>query len=642
MSGIVGIMHLDQAPIDSDWLTSTTKSMAFAGPDAQETWSNGQVGFGHAMLRTTFESEREQQPRSLDGRVWITADARIDARTELKDKLESNGCQDLHNATDVDLILYTYHVWGKKCVQHLLGDFAFAIWDAQKQRLFCARDHFGIRPFFYAHVDQRFIFSNLFNCVREHPAVSDEINDLAIANFLLFRRNPKLDITSLADIRRLPPAHCLSYEGGDLRIERYWTLPIADAPVRYKSLNDYVERFRELFDAAVNDRLRTGNIAVFMSGGMDSTSIAATACHLLASQAKNQNVKAYTFVYDRLILDQERYWSGLVATHLRIPIHYFPLDDVKSFEGWDGSLFKLSELADFSRWRVDDESFQKIVEDGKRVAFSGVGSDPLFCDHNDLLRSARYLGFRYLGGYVLESLYQCQLPRFGIRSPINNWKNKIRGWSPYDESYHDENTLKKLKKDLIDRLGLPRSWWQSDERSRVHPWRPAAYRQLTDPIWPIHFELLNHTQNRWPIEFRFPFFDRRVVEYVLTIPPLLQRKVKTILRESMKGRLPEAVRTRPKSPLAGNPVHGLAPWVLQERNHHPLLTRYFNSDSCHNNLQLRKHACQQKEKTLICLNYWLKESVPLKANERYRQDERQIVKTEESLSPTRFSYLRKY
>jgi asparagine synthase (glutamine-hydrolysing) len=186
MSGIVGLLNLDGAPVDRDLLRGMTEFMAFRGPDAQESWVDGAVGFGHAMLRTTFEQEREQQPCSLDGEVWITADARIDGRSELKQKLAARGRADLKAATDVELILHAYHAWGRDCVAHLLGDFAFAIWDGRERALFCARDHFGVKPFYYAHIGDEVVFSNTLNAVRLHPAVPAELNELAIADFLLF------------------------------------------------------------------------------------------------------------------------------------------------------------------------------------------------------------------------------------------------------------------------------------------------------------------------------------------------------------------------------------------------------------------------------------------------------------------------
>jgi asparagine synthase (glutamine-hydrolysing) len=131
MSGIVGIVHFDGAPVDRHRLGQMTASMAFRGPDAQEIWIEGNVGFGHALLKTTDESEHEHRPCTLDGRIWIVADARVDARRDLVPELKAHGHEDLSpDATDVELILRAYLTWGNDCVEHLLGDFAFAIWDA--------------------------------------------------------------------------------------------------------------------------------------------------------------------------------------------------------------------------------------------------------------------------------------------------------------------------------------------------------------------------------------------------------------------------------------------------------------------------------------------------------------------------------
>src|SRR5262244_1339636 len=118
MSGIVGIVNLDRAPVDRVMLRRMTDFMAYRGPDAQTTWAEGPVGFGHTMLRTTFEAEHECQPFSLEGRTWITADARIDRRRELIAKLNAKQNEPTNEGTDVELILRAYHVWGEDCVHH--------------------------------------------------------------------------------------------------------------------------------------------------------------------------------------------------------------------------------------------------------------------------------------------------------------------------------------------------------------------------------------------------------------------------------------------------------------------------------------------------------------------------------------------
>src|SRR5437667_3363083 len=164
MSGIVGIGNFDGVPVDRALLGRMTDFMTFRGPDEQRIWVDGNVGFGHTLLRTTFESEPEQQPFTLDGKIWIVADARVDAQADLSAKLNARGEHVEPGVTDVELLLRAYRTWGEDCVDHVLGDFAFAVWDGDRQRLFCARDHLGVKPFFYARVGQALIFSNTLDC----------------------------------------------------------------------------------------------------------------------------------------------------------------------------------------------------------------------------------------------------------------------------------------------------------------------------------------------------------------------------------------------------------------------------------------------------------------------------------------------
>src|SRR5258705_3031965 len=204
MSGIVGIVNLDGAPIVQDLLWRMTHLMSFRGPDAQEIWIDGNVSFGHTLLRTTWEADTENQTLTLDGEIWLTADARIDGRAELINALKDKLAGRLHTRSlnDAELILYAYEAWGEDCVKHLIGDFAFAIWDGRERRLFCGRDHLGVKPFYYARVGNSFLFSNTLNCLRLHHAVSNELNDLAVADFLLFGFNQDKATTTFADIQR--------------------------------------------------------------------------------------------------------------------------------------------------------------------------------------------------------------------------------------------------------------------------------------------------------------------------------------------------------------------------------------------------------------------------------------------------------
>jgi len=221
MSGIVGILNLDGAPVDRSLLDRMTRFMSFRGPDGQHSWLNGNVGFGHTLLQPTDEPTHERQPCSLDGHVWITAEARADGQRDLVRELEAAGKTDLSGATDAELLLHAYQTWAELCVEHLIGDFAFAIWDGRRHRLFCARDHFGVKPFYYIRAGITFVFSNTLNCLRSHPLSSDDLNEMAVADFLLFLQNQELDTTTFAKIGRLPPAHTLTFSRGGATVRRY-------------------------------------------------------------------------------------------------------------------------------------------------------------------------------------------------------------------------------------------------------------------------------------------------------------------------------------------------------------------------------------------------------------------------------------
>ena len=130
-------------------------------------------------------------------------DVRLDSRDELETELKNAGRKYARPAADCDLVLQAYAAWGADCVHHLRGDFAFAIWDMRRKTLFCARDHFGVKPFYYADLDNAFFFSSVLNCVRLHPDVSSALNETAIGDFLLFTMNCESATTTFRDIQRL-------------------------------------------------------------------------------------------------------------------------------------------------------------------------------------------------------------------------------------------------------------------------------------------------------------------------------------------------------------------------------------------------------------------------------------------------------
>jgi asparagine synthase (glutamine-hydrolysing) len=543
MSGFVGILNLDGAPVDSRLLGRMTDFLAFRGPDAQQIWIDHHVGLGHTMLRTTFESEHERQPWSLDGQVWITADARVDAREELMRELASHGRPNLGGATDVELILHAYHVWGESCVDHLIGDFAFAIWDGPERRLFCARDHMGVKPLYYALVGNSIIFSSALDCISFHPAVSDKLNELAIADFLLCGFNQDPATTVFDDIQRLPPAHIATWSQTGFLTRRYWTLPI-DGPISYSRPGDYVDRFRELLRIAVGDRLRTNWIGVFMSGGLDSPALAATARDLLQERSPAIAVQAFTAVYDRAMPDQERHYSGMVAKHLGIPIHYWARDREMLIPWSRQTLVDTPEpVYDPFAYALGFEYRKQVAAHG-RVFLYGEGPDnALCCDW-----------LAHLARLAKERRWSRLLPDFWFHVMAHRrvpFLGRVRNWL---QGYRKTTFPAWFNEGFASRLEL-RARWEGppSQPYSAHPTRPKAHRAMTTSSWQDLLDSFDFMGSRSLSEVRHPYLDIRMLRYLLALPAIPWCCNKHLSRGAMRGALPERVLRRPKSPLAKDP-----------------------------------------------------------------------------------------
>jgi asparagine synthase (glutamine-hydrolysing) len=367
MSGIGGIVLAPGRSVDAPLLQLMAASLHFRGPDGDSTWIGGAVGFAHALLRTG-DAAVVPQPCTLDGSTWITADARIDGRADLIRRLEADAHANLSTCDDSQLILHAYRAWGERCVDHLLGDFAFAIWDSRERRLFCARDHFGVKPFYYAEVDGGLVFSNTLDCVRTHPAVSDALDELFIADFLVCGCSQQLTATAYAQVKRLAPAHSLSMSGGPAAVRRYWSLPTAGR-IRYRKSADYVEHFRELLNAAVGDRIRDCAPAIWMSGGLDSTAIAATAQRILKERGAAAQARAYTVIYESLFDDTERRYAQIASRAIGIATQYLSADQSLPFAGWDDSEIHNPEPLDDPYHLLRTRQLHQVAE-SNRVALS--------------------------------------------------------------------------------------------------------------------------------------------------------------------------------------------------------------------------------------------------------------------------------
>ena len=398
MSGIAGIKYLDSSPLECADLVLMLDTLAHRGPDGADIWVDGDIGLGHRMLWTTPESLIEKQPL-VDpvGNLAIAADARIDNREELISQLsldnspndrglnqninQNNSC--LKAFTDSQLILEAYKKWGKDCPEYLIGDFAFGIWDGCKQTLFCARDHFGVKPFYYYQSDQIFIFASEIKALLCLPQVPSRLNETRIGDYLALMMEDKA-IATYKDIWRLPPAHSMVVSPNGICIHRYWELD-RNREIKLSSEEEYAREFKRIFTEAVRCRLRsTFPIVSHLSGGLDSSAVTCVARDLLNksedSQADNKRIidnKLHTIssIFEKVTECDESPFINAVLEQEGVIPHYVrgdrfsPLSNLSSiFEYEDEALLGPSH---FYPWQLN----HKINELGLRISLDGFDGD---------------------------------------------------------------------------------------------------------------------------------------------------------------------------------------------------------------------------------------------------------------------------
>lgn len=477
---------------------------------------------------------------SLDG-CWIAADARLDARRDVAAAL---GLQAPPARGDVELILRAWQKWGRECVHHFTGDFAFVIWDSRTNTCFAARDHFGIKPLYWAAFSGGLIASNLFGFVRWYPALrAARVNPQAIADFLQWSFNDDPETTAIQNIYRLPPAHSLVWSGGEARIDRYWQIPI-DREIRYRHEGEYVERFRELLENATRDRVDQPRAAILMSGGLDSTSVAASALRP-SSGVPICNLRAYTAIYDRLIPDTERHYAAMAARELGLDIEFLKVDDYSLFQGSEDRECQLAEPSDNPLSQIFADLALKASRYSS-VVLSGDGGDAMFlCDWQPYLKSL--VAQKRYGAAVYEIFRYLRLIR---RVPYwDRVRSRLRKAAP---EYDPSELLSAQLRDLTAAASRSPSWeFAQTER---HPIRPRAEMNLRTAFWSKLLETATPGVTGAPVEFRYPFFDVRLVEFLLSIPPVPWSVNKHLLRRCMTDVLPREILQRPKTTVQGFPV----------------------------------------------------------------------------------------
>jgi asparagine synthase (glutamine-hydrolysing) len=312
MSAIFGIIYKTGKPVEQQLVGALHASIAHRATDGKGTWMDGNAAFGHCLLKVFPQQEFENQPQQHEG-LTITADARLDNRPDLATWFGIDK-QQLMVTPDSTLILLAYQRWGKDCVRHLEGEFAFAIWDRQNQTLFAATDHIGFRPFFYYDSSDVFIFCSEIKGVVAAKPLPNYFNEESLIEYFYRKGTP--NITYNREIFALCGGNTLTLQGGQMAIGKYWNLE-STGKYNFKKDEDWYDCTRELLYRAVEKRLNPNvPTGITLSGGLDSTSIACILSELLMK--KNKPLYAFSSVLPldyKGIEKDERHYIEIVGRH---------------------------------------------------------------------------------------------------------------------------------------------------------------------------------------------------------------------------------------------------------------------------------------------------------------------------------------
>jgi asparagine synthase (glutamine-hydrolysing) len=482
---------------------------------------------------------------ALDGRFWLIGRVRLDAREELCSIIfEAQAA--IEQPSDAQVLLAAYARWGDRCLEHLRGDFCFVLWDEDRQRLFCGRDQFGVRPLFYAMQGNSWIVSDSLDIVAEATARGD-VDEYWVADFLISGFCADLERTVYKRIKRLPPAHFLTASAGGFLVQKYWTFEVRD-PIYYASNKNYVEHFHEVVALAVKDRLPQGRVGISMSGGLDSSTLAA---HALRATGDASKIIAHTRYFEHLIADSEKHFSSLVASRLGIPLTLRANDDACYDPHWHNRELRTSEPNSTILSAVPKRIIAAEMAEQAQVWFYGEGPDnALVFEWQAYLRWLfTRMDWCHLTGAVIDYLLNKQAREW--RSTISN---RIKRQPPGERratfrlpQWLNEGFVKELQ--LIARA---RQFGETPKNK--HPWHPIAIGSFNTPRWQYFLEQLDPSISGTPLAWRHPYLDLRVLTFLLSVPPVPWARRKRLIREAMRGCLPKEVLCRDKAPLSADPL----------------------------------------------------------------------------------------
>lgn len=579
MCGINGIAFSSRSRrlIDVAVLERMRDVITHRGPDDEGIFVDGRIGFGHRRLSIVDVAAGHQPMTNEDGSLHITYNGEIYNHADFREALESRGHQ-YRTHCDTETILHLYEEHGEDCVNYLRGMFAFAIWNQRTQTLFIARDRLGVKPLYYVHTnDGSLYFGSEIKTLLEAAAVKPALNYHALPDYLA-NHGTSNDETLFANVKRLSPGHTLTWNDGSLRIRKYWDVSFAaEGAEGGRPDDDLVAEWSELFRESVRLRLMADvPLGMFLSGGIDSSAIAAVMSGLV-----QEPIKTFSVAFAEREANELAY-ARIVAQQFKTDHHEIVVTPAEFFAALPKMVWHedepLAHPSSVALYFVSSLAARHV-----KVVLTGEGSDELLGGYERYYKTVYNLalGSRYHGlmPSALRRLVEERIRALPVNSKVRHKLTRTFLCLPSDvENLYFDNfavMTRGIQQELLtaetrERIGVidpyrqMRSYFESSDAQSL------LNRMLyTDMKTYLHELLMKQDQMSMAasIESRVPFLDHKLVEFTTRLPDRLKLKngwtTKYVLRRAMKGVLPEPILARKKM---GFPVP-VGKWFRGEFSH---------------------------------------------------------------------------
>jgi len=538
-------------PVTLEELGHMCAAMVHRGPNDSGFYIGDHVGLGMRRLSIIDLQTGHQPVHNEDGTVWVVLNGEIYNFRELRARLEQRG-HAFYTATDTEIIVHLYEDYGPRCVEHLRGMFAFALWDDRRRTLLLARDRLGIKPLYYGELGGRLLFASELKAILQLPEVARNLNWGAVNHLFTSLSTPRSD-SIIEGVRKLEPGHLLvTSPGQGLRIERYWDVKFE--PNYGQTEAYFVERLQELLTESVRLHLVSDvPLGAFLSGGIDSSAVTATMSKLTSRPVKTFSIGFPDQEYNELN------YARFVAKRLGTDHHELVLEP-NALEILEDLTWHLDEpFGDSSA--IPTFMVSKLAAEHATVVLSGDGGDELFAGYDKYVVEGRERR-KYR---LLPMMARRMLGTIGRTIPEGmRGHNFLCHFSLPDPErcldscaiFRYEQQKKLFRAEVFELLLTDDPWRVKAEYlasanghwlSALQYWDLNSYLPL-DILTKVDRMSMAHS-----IEARVPLLDHKLVEFAATIPPELKLRngtTKYIFKRAMRGILPDEIIDRPKQGFA--------------------------------------------------------------------------------------------